>query len=79
MKKTDRYLYEKEIKSLKKQNARILVRCEHAEKYSNEYKKLCEENRMLAQKYRDGIQKLKNLEKGLEAELERLKKKQGDR
>lgn len=75
MKHIDKYLYEKEISALKKQNANLLARCERAEKYSKDFEALCEQNKRLSKEYKEKIQKLKKLEKELENYRDSLWKK----
>ena len=74
MKHIDKYLYEKEISSLKKENTRLLARCERAEKYSKDFEALCEQNKRLSKEYKEKIQKLKQLEKELEKYRDSLEK-----
>ena len=41
--KTEKELYEKEINELKRQNKKLMARCEIAEKYQDEYKSVSEQ------------------------------------
>lgn len=66
MKNIDKYLYEKEITLLRKENARLIMRCERAEKYQKESKQINEELKKLKAEYKDKIKKLRNLEKSLQ-------------
>ena len=68
-------LLEKEIKQLKKQNKNLLIRCEQAEKYQNEYKNLCAEMKEHKKKYKKETEKLKNIEVQYEEALREIKKR----
>lgn len=55
--KTEKKLYEKEIKSLQKKNKELLARCELAEQYQNEYKELVEKLKKMEIQYQKNIKK----------------------
>ncbi|MBO4996494.1 MAG: hypothetical protein J6D02_00665 [Lachnospira sp.] len=62
---TQRKLYEKEIEALKQQNKNLLARCERAEKYMNEYKKLNKQMQLTIHKYDTLYKQLKKTEQSL--------------
>ena len=75
--KIQKELYEKEIKELRKENTKLLARCEHAEKYMNEYQELNKQSKELINKYSNQLNTLKSMENEYKELLDDLKRQRG--
>ena len=72
--KTEKELYEKEINELKRQNKKLMARCEIAEKYQNEYKAVSEQLKKIKKQYERSLNKSENLIREYEKYINNLSK-----
>ena len=72
--KTEKELYEKEINELKRQNKKLMERCEIDEKYQDEYKSVSEQLKKIKKQYERSLNKSENLIREYEKYINNLRK-----
>lgn len=69
-----RKLCENEINRLKRDNGNLQAKLEIADRYRNEYEKLCKETKNMHKKYKETMESFQRIEKEYTGYLEELKR-----